>query len=404
MTWLLSSFGLAEPVQWNALLLFGSLLLFGLIGGHAIKHNRWIPRITGYLLAGFALGSGGLNWLSGDVLKLADIFADIAVALIVYQLGRYVDVGWLRREKWLAASVCSGALLCFFLVWNALKWLGMPQPLAMLAGVLAIGTAPAVVMVIVREQDPEGPVARRLAAMTALNNLVALFAAYVLLPLVANEGSTRFGTLAAHALYSLCGSLLLAYLTHRLMIPLARWVGRERGRQFVLVIAVITLLIGAAHAFQLPLLLTMLAFAVLSKNLDLQYDLMELDFGIASELFIVVLFVTIGASIQLPSLAQLALVGASAAALLAARSAAMACSVFAFARPARLKWKQAAWITLGSLPVTEASLGLIQVSHLYPHTLAEIAPLLAGVLILSELFGPIATHLALSRSGEGARV
>ena len=83
------------------------------------------------------------------------------------------------------------------------------------------------------------------------------------------------------------------------------------------------------------------------------------------------------------------------------RSLAMACSVFAFARPARLKWKQAGWLTLASLPITEAGLGLIQVSHLYPNTIADIAPLLAGILIISELLGPIVTHLALVKSGEG---
>jgi hypothetical protein len=54
----------------------------------------------GLSAGGFLLG-GGFNLLSGEVLKVTNIFADIAVALVVYQLGRYVDIGWLRREKWL---------------------------------------------------------------------------------------------------------------------------------------------------------------------------------------------------------------------------------------------------------------------------------------------------------------
>lgn len=398
MSWNLPPFDLTQPIQWNALLLFGSLLLIGLIGGHIVSKNSWIPRITGYVLVGFILGAGGLEWLSGDVLKVAGIFADIALALVVYQLGRYVDIGWLKYEKWLVATVLTSAILCVGLVWFGLEGLGVARPLAMLAGVFAISTAPAVVMVVVRDLGAEGHVTRRLAAMTALNNLLALLAAYLLLPVVAAEGATSFATMVYNTLYSLCGSLLLAYVTYRIMIPLARLLGRERSRQFVLVIAIITLTIGAAHALRLPVLLTMLAFAILSKNLDLQYDLMELEFGVASELFIVMLFVTIGASIRLSDLTA---VGLPVLVLVGARFAAMACGIFAFARPAKLKWRQAGLLTLGTLPLAETGLGLAQISLLYPQTAASVAPLLTGSLIILELIGPIVTQFALIKSGEG---
>ena len=401
MDWALPSFALADPLQWNALLLFGSLLLFGLLGGYIATKTPWVPRITGYLLVGFILGVGGLDLLSGDVLKLANIFADIAVALVVYQLGRYVDIGWLRREKWLLATVMLSSALCFVFVSGALMWIGTSTVLALLGGVLAIATAPAVIMVVVRDLKAEGQVTRRLAAMTALNNFVAILVAYALLPVIAHEGTTPFITLLAHTAYSLLGSIFLGWVTYRIMIPLARLLGRQPSRQFVLVIAVISLAIGAAHALQLPVLLTMLVFAIMSKNLDHQYDLMELEFGVANELFIVMLFVTIGASIRIT---DLSMVGLSVVVLIGARFLAMACGVFAFAHFARMKWKQAALITLGTLPMTEAGLGLMQtISYLYPHTTADVLPLLAGCLIVLELCGPIATQFALIKSGESGR-
>ncbi|OWW19864.1 cation:proton antiporter [Noviherbaspirillum denitrificans] len=400
MTWTFPLFDPSQPLQWNALLLFGSLLLLGLIGGHLVSKNPWIPRITGYLLVGVVVGESGFDWLSGDILKVAHIFADIALALVVYQLGRYVDIGWLRHERWLLATVVTGAALCFAFVWGALEMLGVARPLAILAGVFAIGTAPGVVMVVVRDLGAEGQVTRRLAAMTALNNLVALVSAYIVLPVVATDADLSLQTLLSSTVYSVFGSALLAYLTYRLMMPLARLLGRERSRQFVLVIAIITLTIGAAHALRLPVLLTMLIFAILSKNLDLQYDLMELEFGVASELFIVMLFATIGASI---GIADIATIGLSVVVLVAARFAAMACSIFAFARPARLKWRQAGLLTLGTLPMAEASLSLAQISAVYPQTAAAVAPLLAGTLVVLELLGPVAAQFALIKSGESGR-
>jgi len=401
MQWTLPSFVLAQPIQWNALLLFGSLLLFGLIAGHVVSKSPWVPRITGYLLVGFVLGGGGLNWLSGDVLSVTNIFADIAMALVVYQLGRYVDLGWLRREKWLLATVVVSAILCFSFVSLALLWFGTAQAPALLGGVWAIATAPAVVLVVLRDLKAEGQVTRRLATMTALNNFVAILAAYALLPVIAHESVAPLLKLVENTLYSLIGSLLLAYLTYWLMMPLARWLGRQGSRQFVLVIAVIALAIGVAHALHLPVMLTMLIFAIMSKNLDRQYDLMELEFGVANELFVVMLFVTVGASMRL---ADLSMVGLSVLILVAARFVAMGCGVFLFARFARMNWKQAGLLTLGTLPMTEAGLGLMQtVSSLYPQTTADVVPLLAGCLIVLELFGPVATQFALIKSGESGR-
>ena len=400
VSWTFPSFALSQPLQWNALLLFGTLLLLGLVAGHIVQKSPWIPRITGYLLIGLVLGGGGLNWLSGDVLRVATTFADMAMALLVYQLGRYVDVRWLMRERWLLVTVALCATLCFLVVSVALLWIGNTLSLALLGGVLAIATGPAVVMVVVRDLKAEGQVTRRLAAMTALNNIVALLAAYALLPVVASETGTPLLLLIMHTIYSLVGSILLASLTYWLMMPLARWLGRQRSRQFVLVIAVITLTIGAAHALQLPVLLTMLVFAILSKNLDRQYDLMELEFGIANELFVVMLFVDIGATMRLSSLAT---IGVTVVVLIGARLLANALGIFLVTRPARLRWRQSALLTLGTLSMAEAGLGLAQIAYLYPHTVAQVMPLLAGCLIVLEFLGPVATQLALKLAGESGR-
>lgn len=401
MEWALPSFTLAQTLQWNALLVFGGLLLFGLIAGYIVSKSPWVPRITGYLLVGFVLGAGGLNLLSGEVLKVTNIFADIAVALVIYQLGRYVDIGWLRREKWLLLTVGTSAVLCFAFVSLALTWFGTHPVMALLGGVMAIATAPAVVLVVLRDLKAEGQVTRRLAAMTALNNFVAVLAAYALLPVIAHEAGTPVATLIQHTLYSLFGSALLAYVTYWLMMPLARLLGREGSSQFVLVISVIALAIGVAHALHLPVMLTMLIFAILSKNLDRQFDLMELEFGVANELFIVMLFVTVGASMRLTDLTVL---GFSVLILIAARFLAMGCGIFLFARFARMNWRQAGLLTLGTLPMTEVGVGLMQTaSSLYPHTTADVLPLLAGTLIVLEFLGPVATQFALIKSGESGR-
>ena len=144
----------------------------------------------------------------------------------------------------------------------------------------------------------------------------------------------------------------------------------------------------------------MLVFAILSKNLDRQYDLMELEFGVANELFVVMLFVDIGAAMRLSSLAT---IGVTVMVLIAARLLANACGIFLLTRPARLRWRQSALLTLGTLPMAEAGLGLAQIAYLYPNTIALVTPLLAGCLIVLEFVGPVTTQLALKLAGESGQ-
>jgi Kef-type K+ transport system membrane component KefB len=54
----------------NELTSLGLILLLALLAGHLVKVMR-IPEVTGYLLAGMALGPSALGWLSHD--NLIDI-------------------------------------------------------------------------------------------------------------------------------------------------------------------------------------------------------------------------------------------------------------------------------------------------------------------------------------------
>ena len=49
----------------NALSSLGLILLLALLAGHLVKFIR-IPEVTGYILAGIALGPSVLGWVSSE--------------------------------------------------------------------------------------------------------------------------------------------------------------------------------------------------------------------------------------------------------------------------------------------------------------------------------------------------
>ncbi len=110
------------PFVTSPLLLFGLLLLAGVIGGEVMKRVLALPRIVGYVLVGLALGASGLNWLDAKMVREAWIFVDMALGLILFELGRRLDFVWLKREPWLAATGVLESVLAFACVFFALLY------------------------------------------------------------------------------------------------------------------------------------------------------------------------------------------------------------------------------------------------------------------------------------------
>src|SRR5438132_11246004 len=101
------------PPAANSFVLFGLLLLAGLIGGRIAATTRVLPAITGYIAIGFVLGPGVLGLITGDALSDARIFADISLGLIVFDLGRRLDLEWVRHDRWLLPTGIAESLLSF---------------------------------------------------------------------------------------------------------------------------------------------------------------------------------------------------------------------------------------------------------------------------------------------------
>ncbi len=91
----------AWPPAANSFLIFGLLLLAGLAGGRLAATTRVLPAITGYIATGFLLGPGVLGWLSESALAQSRVPAEFSLGLIVFDLGRRLDLSWARHDRWL---------------------------------------------------------------------------------------------------------------------------------------------------------------------------------------------------------------------------------------------------------------------------------------------------------------
>ncbi|MDP1718643.1 MAG: cation:proton antiporter [Burkholderiales bacterium] len=386
------------PFPANPLALFGVLLLAGLIGGELVKRVLRLPRITGYVLMGMVLGASGFRLLDDKMIAEAWIFVDIALGLVLFELGRRLDIGWLRKDRWLLATGVLESALSFGFIYFALVYFDVRPLYAAVAAAIGVSTSPAVVILVAQELRAEGQVTERALNLVAINSVIAFVLMAMLLSGIHHEYQAGWITVALHPVYMLAGSLILGYAACVLTLLLSRWLGKSAERHIVLLLALIVVTVGAARMLELSVLLALLAYGVLARNLDRRHDLMAVDTSRVGQLFFVVLFVVGGASLQL---SEMATGGALALVYILARFAGKSIGVMSVTYFSGARAGSAGLLCIALTPMSSTALAMVQgTAVLYPEFGAKLSAIVLSAVLILELLGPIAVQFALKQAGE----
>jgi Kef-type K+ transport system membrane component KefB len=389
------------PLAPGPVLLFGVLLLAGLIGGEFAQRVLHLPRITGYVLMGIALGPSGLALVDAALLAQASIFVDIALGLILFELGRRLNLDWLVRDRWLLATGLLESLFAYFAIFFALLAFDLAPVYAALAAAIGVSTSPAVVMVLARELKADGQLTERLLHLVAVNSVIAFTLATVLLSWVHREYEAGWVIAAVHPLYVLAGSLGLGYLVAVCGLFLLRMIGKHAERQFIVLIGLVLLTVGACAVLELSVLLALLALGVLVRKLDRRRDLLPVDIGRIGPMFFMVLFVVIGASVPL---SYLAAGGGVAFVYMFARFLGKCLGVLLLVPLSGMRPGSAGLLCIALTPMSGFALAMMQDAvRIYPDIGAQLAPIVLSAVLILELVGPVAVQFALKKGGEIGR-
>jgi Kef-type K+ transport system membrane component KefB len=388
----------AFPFALSRPLIVGALLLAGLVGGELVHRYLSLPRIAGYVLVGMGLGPHASGLLTGESLAAARVLVDLSLGLIVFELGFRLDLGWLKRNRWLAVVALAESVFCFWAIYAALAWFGFAPLLSATAAAVGTATSPGVVMLVVHEMKAAGQLTERLLLFTAVNSIFAYVAVTLLLPFLHMEHAVSWSSAILHPVYLLSGALLVGYVACMLMLWIARWIGKREDRQYILLIALIVAAVGAARTFNLPVVVTLILLGMLARNLDRGHVLMPLQFGHGGQLFFVALFVLTGASLQFGALGS---VGILVAVFIVARFLGKAAAILAFGRLSGVRPGGAGLLSVALLPMSGLAVVMVNdTAALYPAFGAELSAIVLSAVAILELLGPLATQFALKRAGE----
>lgn len=390
----------------NQVASLGLILLVSLLAGHLVKFAR-IPEVTGYILAGLLLGPSGLGWIGKDNVAGLTIFSEVALGLILFSIGSIFQFQRFRsiRQNVVKVTLIDAGLV-FVLITGTMLLLRQGLQVSLILGVIAIETAAASTLMVLREYNASGPLTENLIGMIAINNVVCLTAFSLLVSLitVSESWSHASGGLMT-AIYrpvfllvwQLVGSVALGYL---IGVLLSSWATKvvEHGETLILLIGCLLLCIGLAVYLELSTLVTSLTIGATAANFSRHSRrLSEVQSRMDPPLY-AIFFVIAGANLHVGLLKTLGVVGV---AYVIARGIGKYLAANFGGRLTDIPETARRGLRYSTLPHAGLAIGLVlSLKDQLPQLEATVSTVVLAAILVYELIGPLSTRLALVRSGE----
>lgn len=386
----------------NALMVFGLLLLCGVLGGMMANRIKWMPTITAFMIVGFVFGPHGFGLVTHSMLAGSKIIIDIALGLILYKLGNMLHPYELVRFHRLTWTALTESLISFLAVTLVMLACGYSAVLSILVGSIAISSSPAVLVHVAEELRAEGPITRKAKSLVATNNILAFVAFTIALPFALNlpQAEHSFWTILLLPAYHLAGSLVLGLAVGWLAARVAQTLRAHDGRyRFAIVIGAVVLTLGIAAMVQTSTLFATLSLGVATRWFEKRYHrLSNVRIGEGGELFFVTLFVMAGSKIDPHAVFA---IGILPFLLVLARCAGKFTGISLVAFASSRDRAESSALTMLLIPMAGMAIGMTTaLSNLVPELGEQVTAIIFAMVAVFEVIGPFAAVKAFQMSGE----
>ncbi len=377
-----------DAVLWVSL----TLVIAALLGEFVYRWFR-LPRVVGYAAVGTLVSAFGLG-LSGPTLKPSfRLIVDLALALLLFELGSRINLRWLRTNPWLLATSLAEAILTFVAVYFALTSLGTDGRTATAIAAIAIGTSPAVIMRVASEFEASGQITERMIVLTGLNTFYAVLASKFVFGWLHAEYVGSLVRAFAHPLYLLAGSAIVAALLAFSVSLIARRLDLRNENSTLLLLGMILLALSITKMANLSTLLVPLLAGLMLRNSTERPWIWPRHFGTAGGALVLMLFVITGSVWSIDTLVAGAALGL---AVIAARTVAKLLATVLLAAPSGISMRQGVALGVTLVPMSGAALVMMtELQILYPEFASHLTGIVFSAIAFLELIGPIAVHFAL---------
>lgn len=385
----------------DLLLKLGIIIFMGIIGGKIAEKFK-LPNVSGYIVGGLLIGPSLLNVIKVGEADSFKLLNDFALATIAFSIGN--EFLWDHIKKIgknifiiTLAQVVGTVGLVFFTMFILFK---QPLGFSLITASIAAATAPAGIVLVIRELKAKGPLVNTILPVVAIDDALGLMAFGISLSvvkLIELGGKFSILKMIASPLIEIGGSLLLGAL---LGVILSFASKKAKGRDELLTVVLGFIILGASLSEMLGLsgLLTSMMIGAMVINLVQNANRI---FDIVSDFTppIYVLFFTLaGASLNISVLSKVGLLGVGyiVARTIGKMLGAGVGAKFVKAPNNVVKYLGMTLLPSGGIPI---GLALIVASEI-PSMGEAVTTIVLFSILIFDIIGPIFTRIGIVNSGE----
>lgn len=395
-----------EPTE--PLLMLAVILLFGVVFGLGARRLR-LPSVTGQIVAGVVIERAGLDLFGAHAAEGLAPITEFALGLMAVGVGAHLDFRRLRNAyRRLLLLLLFETVFVTIAVAAALSaFPAIDLSIGLIFGTIAISTAPATIVAIVRETRAKGVFVKTLVAAVALNNMACIFGFELSRRLASTTlqyGTPHISEVVLGASTQLLEALLTGGLGAAAMLVVAKAVRKPEVMTAAGLVAIL-LTLGVAKHFGYSALLSCLFLGLAQANFTREREhIVDRLFHTFEPSILAVFFTLAGMELSLEHASD---AGTLATAFFGARAVAKWGASYLSMRLAKTTERLRDNMGLALIPQAGVAVGLLVLINsdatlhaLAPGAVDLFAPIVLTAVVGNEIVGPILTRLALTRAGE----
>lgn len=385
----------------NIVLKITIALAVGFIGGKLVSILK-LPNVSGYLLIGLFLGSSFLNIVNAEDVEVLEIISELALAFIAFNIGSEFVVKDMkkygRKIFWIALAEVVGAIALVFSVMFFIY--RQDFAFSIILASMSAATAPAATLLVIRQYNAKGPLARTILPVVALDDILGIIAFGIAMALakMAASGASFSATQLLKSLgIEIFGSIIIGFIIGLVLSLSVKKLKTHDDYQIASLIA-IGLGMGISTWLGLSPLLCNIVIGTTLVNLIPRTDRIFKSVNNFVPAFYILFFTLAGASLNISFLRDVGLIGT---AYVLARGfgkyfGSVVGSYYVEAEDTIKKY-----LGFALLPQGGISIGLlILVRQQLPQYAATITTIIMFSILIYETSGPIFAQYALKKAGE----
>ena len=355
-----------------------------------------VPKVTAYLLVGMLAGSHGFGWVSTETMHALEPFADLAMAFVLFNLGSLFPISKLSRLKRLLPLSLGEQVATLVIVTIGL-WLATGDvSKAVLLGALALATAPATTVLVLKDIQSRGPVTELASGLVVLNNLICILLFETLLLLFVDGHNDTAAGGATGLIVRFAGSLLLGFVAG---ISVSYFSGLLSSKRWlIMLVAVAAALLGICETFHVPYMLAFLMMGSMVMSFSSEAKELTKQIDNPTALLCVIFFVFHGSELDLKQFYHAGVLGIS---YIVCRIIGKYVGIFASATVVKEIEDVRRWLGITQFAQAGAAIALCTIAVKHDPVLGkELQTIILGSVVFFEIMGPLCIRFGALHAGE----